>query len=340
MVLLQYLCGLTVMITILSKGCESQDLGCGVAFLNTRIVGGQDASPGSWPWQASLTRDGRHFCGGSLISSQWVMTAAHCIKSPEDNITVFLGRYNQSGQNVNEMSRTVAQITCHPLYGSLTLDNINEYDNDICLLKLSTPVRFTDYIGPICLASATSTFYNGTDSWVTGWGRLQEFGPTANTLQEVEVPVIGNKECQCYNGGFITKNMICAGLKAGGKDSCQGDSGGPMMSKDGFRWVQSGIVSFGQGCARPGKPGVYARVSRYQEWISNITGSNKPTFVTFTSEGVDPDRSFTCRGPVTSPPIRVTTDDESIFSGGENVIAHFTSLFVLVLTCYVLVRDA
>uniref|UniRef100_A0A3B4UQ15 Trypsin II-P29-like n=1 Tax=Seriola dumerili TaxID=41447 RepID=A0A3B4UQ15_SERDU len=275
MALQQLLCGVTVMITIFSKGC-------GVAPLNTRIVGGQDAAPGSWPWQASLNSDGFPFCGGSLINNQWVLTAAHCIVGSQEEITVYLGRYNQSGPNVNEVSRTVARYACHPSYDTLTLDN------DICLLMLSAPVNFTNYIQPICLAAEGSTFHNGTSSWVTGWGDTVENGKLTDpeTLQEVNIPIVGNKQCQCYHSFTITENMICAGIKAGGKDSCQGDSGGPMMSKDGARWVQSGVVSFGDGCARPKSPGAYARVSQYEEWIKNVTSSNKPSFVTFTSEGL------------------------------------------------------
>ncbi|XP_022617030.1 trypsin II-P29-like [Seriola dumerili] len=336
MALQQLLCGVTVMITIFSKGCVSQSLGCGVAPLNTRIVGGQDAAPGSWPWQASLNSDGFPFCGGSLINNQWVLTAAHCIVGSQEEITVYLGRYNQSGPNVNEVSRTVARYACHPSYDTLTLDN------DICLLMLSAPVNFTNYIQPICLAAEGSTFHNGTSSWVTGWGDTVENGfSSAETLQEVNIPIVGNKQCQCYHSFTITENMICAGIKAGGKDSCQGDSGGPMMSKDGARWVQSGVVSFGDGCARPKSPGAYARVSQYEEWIKNVTSSNKPSFVTFTSEGADSDSNFTCPTPrPTLPPFRTTTDDESIFGGGDNVMAHFTSLFVLFLSLYVLVGFA
>uniref|UniRef100_A0A665UMI3 Peptidase S1 domain-containing protein n=1 Tax=Echeneis naucrates TaxID=173247 RepID=A0A665UMI3_ECHNA len=294
---------------------------CGITPLNTRIVGGEDAPPGSWPWQVSLQRFGSHICGGSLINRNWVMTAAHCFFSTS-GWRVSLGRQNLQGTNPNEVSTTVARIIIHPNY------NRETNDNDIALLRLSSPVEFTDFIRPVCLAASGSVFNNGTDSWVTGWGTVQEGEPLPfpATLQEVEVPVLGNRQCNCLNGvGTVTDNMICAGLLAGGKDSCQGDSGGPMVSKQGPVWVQSGIVSFGFGCARPNLPGVYSRVSSYQSWIDSLIDSDKPGFVRFTSNGMDADSSFTCLGlpppvitatAVTAGPT-TTTDSSASVSSAE-----------------------
>ncbi|KAK5850783.1 hypothetical protein PBY51_001630 [Eleginops maclovinus] len=231
------------------------------------------------------------------------MSAAHCFSSVSTSRwRVSLGRQNLEGSNPNEESSTVAEIVLHPAYDSVTSNN------DIALLRLSSPVQFTDYIRPVCLAAGDSVFNSGTDSWVTGWGAVQEGEPLPfpETLQEVEVPVLGNRQCNCLNGvGTITDNMICAGLLAGGKDSCQGDSGGPMVNQQGSVWVQSGIVSFGYGCARPNLPGVYARVSNYQSWINSHIKSDKPGFVQFSSSGLDADNSYTCPGlpppPVTAP---------------------------------------
>uniref|UniRef100_A0A8C6LRM4 Si:ch73-182e20.4 n=1 Tax=Nothobranchius furzeri TaxID=105023 RepID=A0A8C6LRM4_NOTFU len=300
----QHLCLLfsDFMVLLLSESIKKPQLNClivcGIAPLNPKIVGGGDAAPGSWPWQVELLKFGSFYCGGSLISREWVLTAAHCVSGTNIFMwQVFLGRQYLKGNNPNEESRGVSKIISHPKYNS------NTYDNDMALLRLSAPVKFTHYIRPVCLAASDSEFNNGTESWVTGWGTVGEgeFLPSPETLQEVKVPVVGNRQCDClYGDTVITDNMICAGLLSGGKDSCQGDSGGPMMSKQGSVWVQSGIVSFGRGCARPSLPGVYTRVSRYQPWISSKIRSDKPGFVQFTSGGEIPDNTFICPGPSAS----------------------------------------
>nr|XP_024658038.1 serine protease 27-like isoform X2 [Maylandia zebra] len=275
---------------LLTQESESQLGVCGQPKLNTRIVGGQAARAGSWPWQVSLQRSGSHFCGGSLINSQWVLTAAHCFQTTPTGLTVNLGLQSLQGSNPNAVSRTVTKIIKHPKYNSQT------FNNDICLLRLSSPVTFNNYISPVCLAASNSIFYSGVNSWVTGWGSTREgAGTLSQNLMEVEVPVVGNRKCNCnYGVGSITDNMICAGLSAGGKDSCQGDSGGPMVIKQSGRWIQAGVVSFGIGCARPNLPGVYARVSQYQTWIRTQISSNQPGFMTFTSTGTNSDLSVTC----------------------------------------------
>ncbi|XP_069381653.1 transmembrane protease serine 9 [Paralichthys olivaceus] len=303
MALCRTLCVATLL-SLLMPESHSQLAVCGRPALNTRIVGGQAAPEGSWPWQVSIHASSRHRCGGSLINNEWVLSAAHCFPSPDPrNLLVYLGRQRQEGSNPNEVSRTVSQIINHPRYNSVP------NDNDISLLKLSSPVTFTSYILPVCLAASDSVFHNGTDSWVTGWGNIGSGVPlpSPQNLMEVEVPVVGNRQCNCdYNPGEITDNMICAGLRAGGKDSCQGDSGGPMVSKQNGLWIQEGVVSFGFGCALPNKPGVYARVSRYQTWINSQINSNLPGYVTFTSSGTDGDLSVTCPG-LPPPPTTVPT---------------------------------
>ncbi|XP_017283958.1 prostasin-like [Kryptolebias marmoratus] len=272
-----FTCGV-LLLALTAPGSDAQLGVCGIAPLNakrdSRIVGGEDAAPGAWPWQATLEIRGA-LCGGSLINNQWVLSAAHCFSSSSTSgVTVYLGRQTRGGPNANEVVRTVSQIIVHEAYSSAT------NDNDVALLKLTSSVNFTDYITPVCLAAADSNFTAGVTCWVTGFGSLSGTQPQLpDMLQEVNVPVVSNRVCsQSY---AITSNMICAGLTEGGKDSCQGDSGGPLVSRTGTTWVQAGVVSFGRGCAEPNFPGVYARVSEYQTWISARVTGDQPGFVNF-----------------------------------------------------------
>ncbi|XP_027016997.2 transmembrane protease serine 9 isoform X2 [Tachysurus fulvidraco] len=206
--------------------------------------------------------------------------------------------YALSESNPNSVSSSISMVYIHPNYSSTTSDN------DVALLKLSSSVTFTTYVTPVCLAAAGSTLFTNLQTWVTGWGNIKTGVslPSPGTLQEVQVPIIGNRKCNClYGVGTITDNMVCAGLLQGGKDSCQGDSGGPLVVKQGSKWVQAGIVSFGEECALANFPGVYSRVSRYQGWINQVT-TNQPGFLTFTSSGTDSDLQVTCTGlpPVTT----------------------------------------
>ncbi|XP_048065600.1 transmembrane protease serine 2-like [Megalobrama amblycephala] len=184
---------------------------CGRAPLSDRIVGGENVTAGSWPWQVSIHVIGfGHNCGGTLITKDWVLSAAHCFENIDvSKVVMYFGRLRQFGSNPNETSRTASRIISHPNYNSKTIDN------DIALVQLNSSVNFTDYIKPVCLAAAGSVFDAGTESWATGWGKLQpEDTQLANTLQQVMMPIVSNSDCNraYFRVNRITSNMICAGF--------------------------------------------------------------------------------------------------------------------------------
>ncbi|XP_041038110.1 serine protease 27-like, partial [Carcharodon carcharias] len=251
---------------------------CGRPVISNRIVGGRNSEAGSWPWQVSIHMDGRHICGGSIISKSWVLTAAHCVsKEMISKYFLYLGRYQQNGVNRNEISFRVLRVIQHEKY----VDEKTGYD--IALLQLLGSIHYTDYILPVCLPSSTYQVPCGTNCWITGWGDTQEGVSLVSpgTLQEVEVNIIGRQTCsrmlqkgvtESSDVTKITDKMLCAGVAEGKKDACQGDSGGPLVHFDEDAWVQVGIVSFGDGCGRKNRPGIYTDLAAFHGWISRHVG--------------------------------------------------------------------
>ncbi|CAB4019916.1 MAM and LDL-receptor class A domain-containing 1-like isoform X1 [Paramuricea clavata] len=235
-----------------------------------KIVGGQEATPGEWPWQVVLLHnvgDGTFpFCGGSLVSNQHVITAAHCVESMHwDRVKIKLGKHDLSVEKEYENFYIATNgITIHPQY---------QYtDYDIAVIRLSTSVEFTHAIKPVCINSGID--FAGQLCYITGWGTLHNGGSMPNILQEAQVPVATPQQCEeSYSSTIITDRMLCAGFSQGGTDTCLGDSGGPLVCQhsDGS-WYLTGVTSWGFGCAAAGYYGVYANVANLYPWVKQVTG--------------------------------------------------------------------
>ncbi|MGH0136843.1 UNVERIFIED_CONTAM: hypothetical protein FKN15_020358 [Acipenser sinensis] len=248
---------------------------CGTRpYKHSRIVGGQNAEEGEWPWQVSLHVKGSgHTCGASVISNRWLVTAAHCV---QDDLKVkysqasvweaYMGLHAQGQLGKSTVKSNIKRIIPHPNYNTYT------FDNDIALMELESPATLSNVIWPICLPESTFVFPAGKSVWITGWGATKEGGFGATVLQKAEVRIINETVCSSLMSD-ITSRMMCAGVLTGGVDACQGDSGGPLSSiESNGRLFLAGVVSWGDGCARRNKPGVYTRVTMYRGWITEITG--------------------------------------------------------------------
>ncbi|NXD77408.1 TM11E protease, partial [Halcyon senegalensis] len=249
--------------------------GCGIrrqAFSFTgveRILGGQRAQEGEWPWQASIQLDGTHRCGASVISNTWLVTAAHCFRGVRDprRWTASFGILLRPPKQ----KKFVRRIIIHEGYSNFILD----HEHDVAVVELASPILFTSDVHSVCLPEASHGFPDNTSCFVTGWGALQNDGSSVNQLRQAEVKIISTAICnrrQVY-GGAITPGMLCAGYLEGQVDACQGDSGGPLVHANSRGiWYLVGIVSWGDECGKRNKPGVYTRVTYYRNWIHSKTG--------------------------------------------------------------------
>ncbi|KAJ8042600.1 Transmembrane protease serine 11C [Holothuria leucospilota] len=262
------------------------DSGCGTRVIEGamhRIVGGETAARGAWPWQAQLFLSESYFtCGGTLVGPRHVISAAHCFQGnvygDANNWKVHFGKQDLTlSVGEGETASAVEKLIIHENYNSQTSDN------DIAMMILAEDQSPSDTINFACLdLDSSKRFDSSSDCFITGWGATSWQGNVASQLQEANVPLVDSDTCNQSGsyGGAITDNMLCAGFAAGGVDACQGDSGGPLVcsSKDNDsdveRWYLVGVTSWGYGCAFPNYPGVYADVSKYMSWIQNHINSN------------------------------------------------------------------
>lgn len=264
-------------------GLETTQADSAQSIVETRIVGGTQSGPSDWPWMvllSSSTSTANFFCGASLVSEQWVLTAAHCVDGRNiAGIHAFVGLHDKSAPT--DPSIAITKIIIHPDYDS------NTSDNDLALLKLEsassiTPLNIINSAAVIVLEGQVDDLDNYADDvYAIGWGDTEDPELTAypNILRDVFMPYVSNTVCNSSLEGQVTDNMMCAGLALGGVDSCQGDSGGPLVFTDdgGSSWYQAGIVSWGVGCADAGNYGVYTRVEEYIDWIQRAVNGVTPS---------------------------------------------------------------
>jgi secreted trypsin-like serine protease len=232
------------------------------------IVGGVDVAIADHPWQISLQQNGGHFCGGSIISDRWIMTAQHCIEGERASTLSILAGASRLSRAGEGQLRRVARIV--PVSGYTTASR----GKDMALLELTQPLSFTDRVQPIALATAADVAAGATaagiTATVTGWGSIRSGGSSPDALRGAAVPMVTLSQAQRVYRERLTDDQIAAG--GNGRDSCQGDSGGPLTVDSPRGRLLVGVVSWGYGCGDPGVPGLYANVAFYAEWVASQTG--------------------------------------------------------------------
>ncbi|KAI8422231.1 hypothetical protein MSG28_006125 [Choristoneura fumiferana] len=238
-----------------------------------RIVGGSSTTVDQYPYMSNMQYGWFgvwwfQACGGSLLTSTSVISAAHCYIG--DSPSEWRVRLGTSMASSGGTEHAVSQLVLHPQYNDVTLDN------DVAIVRLSTPATFSNNVGVVSIAGSNYNLADGTIVTAIGWGTLSPGGASPEQLQHVDINIINQEWCASQYAwlktqpGFgswpdVTANMLCAGIQhVGGKDACQGDSGGPLAHN---RNVLVGITSWGYRCAEAEFPGINARVSRYTDWI-------------------------------------------------------------------------
>ncbi|XP_006262710.1 hepatocyte growth factor activator [Alligator mississippiensis] len=248
-------------------------------FIRPRIIGGSSSLPGSHPWLAALYI-GNSFCSGSLIHSCWVVSAAHCFHNspPISSVKVVLGQHRFNKTTDVTQTFEIEKYIFHPEFSVF-----DQSDHDIVLIKLKKNNQRcavkSQFVQPICLPESSMTFPDQHRCQIAGWGHRHENASNySDVLQEALIPILPEDKCRSAEiyGTEITENMFCAGYFDSKSDACQGDSGGALACEKNEITYLYGIISWGEGCAKFNKPGVYTRVTKYVDWINEWIRPPKP----------------------------------------------------------------
>ncbi|EFA04604.1 brachyurin [Tribolium castaneum] len=239
-----------------------------VLAAEVRIIGGDDALAGQFPFSAAIyvrTNDGTYFCGGTLISDEWILTAGQCVHEAV-LFTIQLGSNTLQGDDPNRIKVSTSESVIHPNFDPLTLQN------DIGLVKLRLPVEYNDYVRQIRFLP-TFRLQDGALTIGIGWGQISdESSGLSNQLQRVNLTTISTDECKLTYGGQITEDMVCVSGNYN-EGSCTGDMGSPLLQHVGRGYyLIVGVASFisGNGCEST-DPSGYTRTFSYIGWVRNIT---------------------------------------------------------------------
>nr|AHZ01187.1 serine protease [Arenicola cristata] len=237
-----------------------------------RIIGGEDVDPpGKYPWQVSLTLLGQHNCGGSLITPQHVLTAAHCVEGFGALTRIRVGQHDRSGNMGDPRIHDPDSWVIHEEWGGIN-SGADGYPNDIAIIKLSEPVDMTnEYVDIIPLAEGAEEDYEGRTCVITGWGLTEDL-VIPDILQEAPVQVHTQEFCREWwegdAGGTVLDSHVCVS-EPGERGACSGDSGGPLMCETENGWELLGITSWGHSLCNTNYPSVYGRVPYFRQWVED-----------------------------------------------------------------------
>ncbi|KAM6290463.1 coagulation factor X-like [Porphyrio hochstetteri] len=235
------------------------------------VTGEAGHLPSASPWQAVLVgEDGDWFCGGTILNEYFILSAASCVNQSRDT-WVIVGAVDKEKEEPSRTTHRVEKIISHPKFDRET------YDSDLALLKLEEPITFSEDVVPACLPEvdfANEVLMRQTFGIISGFGSAFEHTRPVNRMKVLRVPYVDRTTCKGALRTLVTRNMFCAGYDKDGKDACRGDGGGPHVTQYSSTYFVTGVISWGEGCGRHGKYGVYTNLSKFLPWVRSVLTEN------------------------------------------------------------------